>query len=364
MKLAPINSSSSSKTINKVKPLSSIKEKKMKIVSEKETTSIMSNLCKLWNIIPLFLKFMSFLTILFYTLNIFFKSISFYLSNIPLYTIFHYQAWRIVSSFLVTTNIFNVILGLVFWTREGSSMETRLGTLKYIIIFIMNNVLIQILYTLIISLISLIMQEKDFMQKKLKIKYGYHDTIQIENCGLWPSIMCELTLLCISNPNIKVKFLFIPYEFSAKFYPIIIFAVFCVFNIFNYINIIEVFIGILFSFIYQYILKNKLNVSDKFVEKLEKSICFCWMNKITGFVSVNHINNKFAIEQYNQRMNEKPSHLKKINRKTAKISSANIERNIKINTESSNRCDNSMLSISIPQTSIFEQSLRKNGILP
>ena len=365
-----LNSMSSSTSIKKIRPLSSMKEKKMKIKSEKETSSITINIKKLWNIVPFFIKFMSFITIIFYILNLSFKSLAFYLSNIPSYTLFHYQIWRITSSFLITTNIFNVILGLIFWAREGSSMETRLGTLKYIIIFIRNSFLIQILYTLIIALVALIIQKKDFMEKKIKIKYEHGDkalveNFLIENCGLWPSVMCELTLLCLSNPNIKVKFLFIPYEFSAKFYPIIIYAVFCLVNIFNYNNDIEVFVGILFAFIYHYLLKNKLKITDKFIERLENNICFSWMKKITGFVSVNQINNKLAVEQYNQRMNEKSSRITKVNRKKAKISDAsNIERNIKINTESSNRCDNSMLSISIPQTSIFEQSLRKSGILP
>lgn len=283
-------------------------------------------------------------------------NISFYLSNIPLYTLFNFQIWRLSSSFLITTNIFNVVLGLIFWTREGSSMETRLGTLKYIIIFLINNCLIQIIYTLIISLISLILQKKNFMESKIK----KNDIV--ENCGIWPSIMCELTLLCISNPNTKVKFLFIPYEFRAKFYPIMIYALFCLVNIFSYIHDIEVFVGISFAFIYHYYLKSKINITDSFIERLEKNIFLSWMTNITGFVSVNHINNKFVIQELNQGTNERKERLQKVNRKKAKISIANMERNVKINTESSNRCDNSMMTISIPQTSIFEQSLNKNGI--
>lgn len=364
MKIASINqiaSSLSNKKNKKVKSVSSMKEKKMKIVCEKEPASIKVNIIKLYNIVPFFIKFISFLTILFFILSIFLKEIPFYLSNIPLYTIFHCQLWRIASSFLITTNIFNVILGLIFWTREGSSMETRLGTFKYIFIFLINNFLIQILYTLIISLIALILQSKHFMEKKV---YEKGNKLIIENCGLWPAIMCELTLLCLSNPNTKVKFLFIPYEFSAKYYPLIVYIVFCLVNVFNYYNDIEVFMGIIFAFIYHFFLKNYLNITDKFIEKLEKSLCCGWMLKITGFVSVNHINNKFAVEQTNQRMSEQTISLNKSNRKKAKISRANMERSIKINRDYSNRGDNSMLSISIPQTSIFEQSLRKNGIFP
>ena len=309
---------------------------------------------KLWNIVPLFIKFMSILTIILSILNIFFKSISFYLSNIPYYTIFHIQIWRLISSVLITTNIINVILGLIFWARDGSSMETRLGTLKYIIIFLRNTIIIEILYSLIIYLISLIIRNKDFTLYKINNK---GDT---RNCGFWPVIMCELTLLCICNPNSRVKFLSIPWEFSAKYYPIIWFVLFCSFN--NYNNDIAVFTGVLFAFIYQYGLKYYLNIPDKYIEKMENSCCCKWMLKITGFVTVSHISNKFMDEKLKQRMTgqilnlNKPSNSKKIK---SNENNNNIEKNIKTSSEYTNRTETSIISNASPP-SIFDSSLDQN----
>ena len=115
-------------------------------LSSNQKMDIRVGFMKLWNIVPLFIKFISLSTLTLCILNLFFRSISLALSNIPYYTIFHFQIWRLLSSVLITTNIINVILGLVFWTREGSSIETRLGTMKYIIIFLRNTFLIEILY--------------------------------------------------------------------------------------------------------------------------------------------------------------------------------------------------------------------------
>ena len=189
-------------------------------IMQKEVLNVKINILKLWNIVPFFIKLLSLSTITLYILNIFFIDISFCLSNIPFYTILHYQFWRIVSSFLITTNIYNVILVLIFWTREGSSMETRVGTIKYIIIFLRNNIFIQIIYTIIISLISFFFQSKNFM-KKIKINYlnKKEDNFTVNNCGLWPFCMCEVTLFCMCNPNIKVNFLFIPFEFKENIIP-------------------------------------------------------------------------------------------------------------------------------------------------
>ena len=310
---------------------------------------------KLWNILPLFIKFMSLSTLILSILNLFFNKISLLLSNIPLYTIYQVQIWRLCSSVLITTSIINVILGLAFWTREGSSLETRLGTMKYIIIFIRNTFLIEILYSIIMIIISLIIKNKNFLLKKIN-KKGI-----VRNCGFWPVIMCEITLLCICNPNTKVKFLSIPCEFKAKYYPFIWFAVFCCVN--NYHSDIEVLTGIIFAFLYQYCLRYYLNIPDSFIEKMENNFCFNWMLKIRGFVSVSHITNKFMDEKTNQRMSGQILNINKANqRKKSKISGDTSERSVKINTtpsEYTNRSENSMIANSTP-SSLFENSFEQN----
>ena len=343
--------------IKKARISSSYKEKKIGNKNEEKFTEIKNNIRRLWGIIPLFIKIISFSSIIFYILILLFKSISFYLSNIPLYTVYHFQLWRILTSFLINTNIFNVILGLIFWVREGSSMEARLGTLRYIIIFLQNNILIQILYSLIITLISLIIRNKKFMEKK--VIYEDDIILTIKNCGLWPNIICELTLLCISNPNTKVNFLFIPYNFSAKYYPFILFIIFCIVNTYNYNNDIEVLVGILYALIYHKFLKNYLYISDALIGKLEKKICCNCITNITGYINVRHISNKFSREKSNSRMDIKILKLNKINRKKIQNNNDETERDVNINSDYTNRNDTSMASIILPTKSIFENPIKQ-----
>ena len=346
-----VSNTQKSKTSSNSKQPNSITVHKLQL-NPNQNVTVRVGFKKLWNIVPLFIKLMSLSTLALCILNLFFSSISYSLSNIPYYTIFQIHLWRLVSSVLMTTNIINVILGLIFWTREGSSIETRLGTMKYIIIFLRNTILIELLYTLIIYIVSLIIKNKDFTLSKINNK-GY-----VRNCGFWPVIMCEVTLLCICNPNTRVKFLSIPWEFSAKFYPLIWFTLFCCFN--NYNNDIEVFTGILFAFIYQYGLRYYLNISDKFIENMENNICCKWMLKITGFVSVSHITNKFMDEKLNQRMTGQILNLNKAaNRKKVKSTGNESERNVKITSEYTNRSENSMISNATPP-SLFDTSFGNN----
>ena len=321
-------------------------------VSSNQNVDIKVGFKKLWNIVPLFIKFMTISTLVLYALNLFFNFISIYLANIPHYTLFHFQLWRLISSAFITTNILNIVLGLIFWTREGSSIETRLGTMKYIIIFLRNTFLIEVLYTMIIGLISLIVKSTDFTLKKI------NNRGVVKNCGFWPVIMCELTLLCICNPNTKVKFLCIPWEFNAKFYPIIWFGVFCLCN--NYNNDLEVFTGILFAFIYQYGLRFYLNIPDSLIEKMENNFCCKWMLKIRGFVSVSHITNKFMDEKLNQRMTGQILNLNKAaNKKKPKTTGNESERSVKITSEYTNRSENSMISNATPP-SLLDTSFGQN----
>lgn len=346
--------SNSPSSIPNSKQNSNITISKIQISSPKISAKM--GIKKLWNIVPLVIKFMSLSTIVLCIINFFFGSISYLLSNIPLNTIFNFQFWRLCTSALITTNIINVFLGLVFWTREGSSLETRLGTMKYIMIFIRNTFLIEVLYTLIIGIISLILKDKNFLAKKINNK-GV-----VSNCGFLPVIMSEITLLCICNPNTKVKFLSIPWEFKAKYYPFIWFVVFCCVN--NYHNDIEILTGIIYAFIYQNFLRRYLNIPDSFIEKMENNFCFKWMLKITGFVSVSHITNKFMDEKTNQRISGQILNINKANqRKKSKISgNTNEERSVKISTtpsEYTNRSENSIISNATP-SSLFENSFEQN----
>jgi hypothetical protein len=109
---------------------------------------------------------------------------------------------------------------------------------------------------------------------------------QVENNGLWPLIMAELTLLCMTNPEIPMRVFFFPCEVKAKYYPIVLFFLFMLFN--GMQIDFPVLSGILYGFLYHYFLKNKLQISDQYIQKLEKSFLFKWMVKMKGFVSLNN----------------------------------------------------------------------------
>ena len=142
----------------------------------------------------------------------------------------------------------------------------------------MNSTIIQIFYTILIWIISLIIKNKKLLSSKL------NNNGKVQNSGIWPYIACELTLLSLSNPNYPIKFLFF-LELKTKYYPIIVFVLF---TIVNSLTIdLEILCGIIYAFLYHFVIKKKLKISNNLVRKIENFGCINCFKNFGGFISVN-----------------------------------------------------------------------------
>ena len=229
---------------------------------------------------PFFVKIITFSTLIFFIINLFTSYISFYLVNIPYYTFFYFQIWRLFTNPFITTGLLSLIFTLLFWYRDAVKLEQEKGTVKYMLNFFMMSFFIQILYSSILLIISIIVQNTVML--KIKMTMG-----GINNEGLWPILMCDLTLLCLTNPEENMRFLFFPCIIKAKYYPLVLF---CIFTILSNFNVdFEILCGIAFGFIYHYYLKNTIEITNNFALKVENSILCQWMVNKKGFISINNV---------------------------------------------------------------------------
>jgi membrane associated rhomboid family serine protease len=229
--------------------------------------------------IPFFVRFILLTNITLFILNIFIPHISFYLSNIPFFITNRYQFWRLITTSFITTNLINMFLGLFVWIRDAISLENSLGTIRYIFIFIFNSTFINLIYVLLYYLL-------------FKNNFGssyYNYVHKVNNSGIWPIIICEITLLCFNNPDSKIKFLSLPSPLKAKYYPFIIIILLILINNFR-VNL-EIVSGFIYGIIYFYLLQNKFNISEETTQKLEKSCCFRCLIGFHGFMIINKIHN-------------------------------------------------------------------------
>jgi len=228
---------------------------------------------------PLFIKIIVFSTFIFFLINLFVPYVALFLANIPYYTIFGFQIWRLFTTAFITTGLLSIIFSILFWYKDAVQFERENGTIKYMLTFFMYNFFIQILYCSITLMVSTIIQNPILLSTKITPR-------GVRNEGLWPILMCDLTLLCLNNPEANMRFFFFPCNIKAKYYPLVLFAIFTILSGFN-IDF-EILCGIGFGFLYHYYLKNKLEINDTFALRVENSFFGQWLANKRGFISINN----------------------------------------------------------------------------
>ena len=244
----------------------------------KSNQGALSQIIELISNIPFFVRLVIITNVILILANIFFPHVSFYLSNIPALTIKQYQLWRLITTSFITTNLINMILGFIVWTKDAISLEKTLGTIRYIFIFILNSIFIN----LISCFLAFLFSSENFQI----LHYSY--VHKVNNSGIWPIIICETTLLCLNNPDSKIKLLFVPSPVRAKYYPFIIIILLTLINNFR-INF-GIVSGFFYGIIYYFLLQNKFSISEGVTRKLEKSCLFRCLIGLNGFMILHQLN--------------------------------------------------------------------------
>ena len=107
---------------------------------------------------PFFVKIVVFSTLIFFIINLFTPYVAFYLVDIPYFTIFKLQIWRLFTNAFITTGLISIVFSLFFWYRRAVKLEQDKSTVKYMLTFFVNCFFIQIMYCLLMLLISLVTQ--------------------------------------------------------------------------------------------------------------------------------------------------------------------------------------------------------------
>ena len=254
-----------------------------------QNNSLSGNVCKdckdfinrILDSMSYFVKLVICSTVILYLINLIIPYVALLLADIPYYTIYYFQIWRLFTTPFMTTGIFAVIFSIFFWYDKASKLEKEIGTIKYMLIFLMNSICIQILYCILMLFLSFIIQKK--IPLLMKVTLG-----GVVNTGLWPILLCDITLLCLSNPNENMQFRFFPCIIKTKYYPFILFLIFTIISGFR-IDF-ENLCGIGFGFLYHYFLKNRLSISNNFANRIGNSFLCRWMKTKKGFIGIGGIN--------------------------------------------------------------------------
>jgi hypothetical protein len=158
---------------------------------------------------------------------------------------------------------------LIIWIPEATSLENLNGTVRYVLNFIMNSIVIQLLF--------------------VGVSYAFSpfnkEILTDASVGIMPVVLAEITILSMANPRALVNFMCIPFYFPARFYPFIVYFFFTSINLFTLH--VDVIAGLIYGCFYYKFLRGYFFLSDEFIVKLE-NLCIC-LKKLSSFIEVSKI---------------------------------------------------------------------------
>ena len=107
--------------------------------------------------------------------------------------------------------------------------------------------------------------------------------LMMPSSGLWPMLLAEITILCLTNPQKQLMMMFIPFTIPAKYYPWALFGFFTLINVSIQFDILA---GILYGYLFFFYLKDKLEFSDEFINRAENWHLVNKLNSCESFVSL------------------------------------------------------------------------------
>jgi len=218
-----------------------------------------------WNQIPLFVKIIIISSTCLYILSWISQGFVMTFANIPKITVQSYHLWTIITTVFINLSIINLLFVFFAWIPDAVKLEQANGTIKYMINFFTNAIIIQIIFTLSCYLIAL----------------GFPQVLNYPSAGLWPLALAEITILCLANPESPLRMFLIPCPIKAKYYPWALFGFFTILSGFTVIQF-DILAGIVYGHMFFYWLKDKIQCSDNFVMKIQGCCLFAKCASLNG----------------------------------------------------------------------------------
>jgi membrane associated rhomboid family serine protease len=180
----------------------------------------------------------------------FFVDPTFALANIPYFTIFRIQLYRILTSPFVCSSILNLFFAFMGFMNNGVKLEQSMGSALFGVLFFK--------LTIVTNLVFLIVS---FLLWGLTNNEGYLAGVSV---GVWTVLLSIIAVECAqAPPNSKRKLFF--FEVPVLYYPLVLLALFSLFAGFRLSYCLGVAVGYLQGF-------GKLDRWKVKVEKVSRSI--------------------------------------------------------------------------------------------
>mmetsp|Transcript_14730 Transcript_14730/g.18734 ORF Transcript_14730/g.18734 Transcript_14730/m.18734 type:complete len:351 (+) Transcript_14730:79-1131(+) len=163
----------------------------------------------------------------------FFVDPTFALANIPYFTLFRFQLYRVITSPLVCSSILNLFFAFMGFMNHGVKLEQSMGSALFGVLFFKLTIFTNLLF-LVVSILLYGLTNND----------GYLAGVSV---GVWTVLLSIIATECAqAPPNSKRKLFFL--EIPVLYYPLVLLALFSLFAGFKLAYCLGVAVGYLQGF--------------------------------------------------------------------------------------------------------------------
>jgi membrane associated rhomboid family serine protease len=165
----------------------------------------------------------------------FFVDLTFSLANIPIFTILHYEIYRILTSIFLCTNFLSLAFAYFSFIETGKRLENSIGSTEFSFLCLSIGVLTNILYCAVGALLDAL--------------FGTQYFFYLPSFGVWLVLFGLTAFECIKAPQGSTRRLFV-LNIPTKYYPLALLGVFSLIGGFSLAYLISIGIGYLYGLDY------------------------------------------------------------------------------------------------------------------
>ena len=183
-------------------------------------------------------------------LSLFGMDFTMYLSNIPAFSVFHFEIYRLVLSPFVNNSIITFIIMLLFFPTMGTQMEQAMGSAAFGGLFLSLTLCTNLAFAFICTFLSF---------------FGMPEALLSECAGFWVQLFSIITIDCMKNPDQVRRLMCIPFDIPSMYFPL---ALYAFFSLFGGVQL-SFGVAILVGYAWSKGVLDKFKFTDNYCESLE-----------------------------------------------------------------------------------------------
>lgn len=181
----------------------------------------------------------------------FFIKFDIYLSDIPFFTVYHFEIYRIFLSPFIGNSILFLVLLLFTFPTLGLKMESTMGSGYFLWLLMMINLVTNFLFNTVCITLAM---------------FGTKEALYWNCSNFWLILFALITIECLQVPDVPRRLLCLPVDIPSKYMPLALYGIMCLFSGFTLSYFISMCLG--YAYFKGYL--DQLKPTSYYLESLEQ----------------------------------------------------------------------------------------------